>query len=169
VSASRRPNVIAVGGPTRARWLSLIWGALPARELQTTPPVPIDRGEGVRHEVEVGQVRGVLAERVVVSTALNPYLPLEALAAYAGISVRKLRDLVNDPEHPLPCYRIGSKILVRLSEYDAWAARYRQVGRVDVNTIVDEVLSSMAALTAGPPRGVSPGTHTPNPGGTHGR
>jgi hypothetical protein len=40
----------------------------------------------------VGQVRGVLAERVVVSTTLDPYLPLTALATYAGLSVRKLRE-----------------------------------------------------------------------------
>ena len=34
------------------------------------------------------QVRGVLAERVMVSTALDPFLSLKALAGCAGLSVR---------------------------------------------------------------------------------
>jgi excisionase family DNA binding protein len=85
-------------------------------------------------------VRGVLAERVVVSTPLDPFLPLQALATYSGLSVRKLRDLLTDPAHPLPCYRIGGKILIRRSEFDDWMAIYRQRGRADVDKIVSDVL-----------------------------
>ena len=93
----------------------------------------------------VAQVRGVLAERVVVSTPLDPFLTLRVLAAYSGLSVRKLRDLLADPVHPLPHYRIGGKILVRQSEYDGWAARYRHVGSGDVNAIVASVLQDLRA------------------------
>jgi hypothetical protein len=78
----------------------------------------------------VGQVRGILAERVVVSTALDPFLSLKALAAYSSLSVRTLRtylDLV--PEEALPCYRLPGKVLVRRSEFDAWLERYRAAGR----------------------------------------
>jgi hypothetical protein len=92
---------------------------------------------------EVTQVRGVLAERVVVSTQLDPFLALKALAAYSGLGVRKLRDYLTDPAHPLPHYRIGGKILVRRSEYDAWAVHYRQVGQPDVDRIVSDVLKSL--------------------------
>ena len=91
----------------------------------------------------VAQVRGVLAERVVVSTPLDPFLALKALAAYSGLSVRKLRYHLEDPGHPLPCYRIGSKIVVRRSEYDAWATRYRQVGQASVDRIVTDVLRKL--------------------------
>ncbi len=88
----------------------------------------------------VAQVRGILAERVVVSTQLDPFLSLKALAAYSGLSVRKLRDCLDDPVHPLPCYRVGGKILVRRSEFDGWVSRYRQVGDRDVTEIVADVL-----------------------------
>ena len=91
----------------------------------------------------VAQVRGVLADRVVVSTTLDLFLTLGALASYSGLSVRKLRDLLGDPVHPLPHYRIGGKILVRRSEYDGWAARYRHVGSGDVNAIVTSVLQDL--------------------------
>jgi hypothetical protein len=103
-------------------------------------PRPDGRGVGR----ELGLVRGVVADRVQVSIALDPWLDLRALADYASLSVRKLRDLLGDLEHPLPHYRIGGKVLVRRSDYDAWAARYRTVGlRGHVDAIVDEVLSGL--------------------------
>jgi hypothetical protein len=88
-------------------------------------------------------VRGILADQVAVSIPLDPYLSLRALAGYSGLSVRRLRALLDDPGHPLPCYRIGGKILVRRSEYDAWAARYRREGRGDVDRVVSDVLQSL--------------------------
>ena len=91
----------------------------------------------------VAQVRGVLAERVVVSTELDPFLSLRALTAYSGLGARKLREYLADPLHPLPCYRVGGKILVRRSEFDAWMARYRQLGSPDVDRIVSEALQGL--------------------------
>jgi hypothetical protein len=91
----------------------------------------------------VGQVRGVLAERVVVSTQLDPFLDLRALSSYSSLSVRKLRDLIEDPMHPIPNYRPCGKILVRRSEFDTWMATYRHHGRVDVDRIVSEVLDEL--------------------------
>lgn len=91
----------------------------------------------------VAQVRGILAERVVVSTPLDPFLSLRALASYSGLSTRKLRDYLTDPAHPLPYYRIGGKIVVRRSEFDAWIAAYRIVGKPDVDRVVSEVLGDL--------------------------
>ena len=56
----------------------------------------------------VAQVRGVLAERVVVSSELDPFLSLKALTSYSNLSVRTLRAFLTDPRHPLPCYRVGA-------------------------------------------------------------
>lgn len=91
----------------------------------------------------VAQVRGVLAEQVIVSTALDPFLTLRALASYSGLSVRKLREYLTDPAHPLPCYRVGGKIVVRRSEFDAWITAYRRLGNVDVEKIVAETLRGL--------------------------
>jgi hypothetical protein len=77
--------VIALAGPDGA----------PAA-IQPAPP----RAPGAaRH---VGQVRGVLAERVAVSTPLDPFLSLKALVGYSGIGLRKLYEYLTDPTHPLP-------------------------------------------------------------------
>jgi excisionase family DNA binding protein len=91
----------------------------------------------------VAHVRGVLAERVVISSQLDPFMALKALADYSGLSVRKLREYLEAPAHPLPCYRVGGKILVRRSEFDAWMSRHRHVGRGDVDRIVADVLRTL--------------------------
>jgi hypothetical protein len=68
----------------------------------------------------------------MTGTAVRPgspledaYLPLRTLSSYSGLSIRTLRGYLSHPTHPLPCYRIGGKVLVRRSEYDAWASRFR--------------------------------------------
>lgn len=88
----------------------------------------------------VAQVRGVLADRVVVSAPLDPFLSLTALVAYSGLSRRTLQSRVNDlPDRALPSYRIGGKILVRRSDYDQWAARFRTVGRPSLVRVAREL------------------------------
>jgi len=74
---------------------------------------------------------------------LDPFLTLRALVAYSGIGRRKLSAYLTDAEHPLPHYRVGGKIVVRRSEFDAWIAHYRQCGRADVDAIVDGVVSGL--------------------------
>jgi len=59
------------------------------------------------------------------------------------VSVRKLREYLEDSAHPLPHYRLGGKILVRRSEFDAWMAAYRRVGQADVARIVDSVMRDL--------------------------
>ena len=51
---------------------------------------------------DVAQVRGVLAERVIVSTELDPYLSLNYLS---------------EASRPLPHFRVNGKIVVRRSDF----------------------------------------------------
>ena len=110
-----------------------------------TPTAPV-AGSPVGREV--AQVRGVLADRVVVSTMLDPFLTLRALVAYSGIGLRKLYEYLVDPAHPLPHYRVGGKIVVRRSEFDAWIAAYRRVAGADVGAIVTGVLADFRTRPA---------------------
>ncbi len=94
----------------------------------------------------VGQDRPrlVVVEGLEVTTPLDPYLGLRALATYSGCSVRWLRDRLTDPHRPLPCYRLPSgKILIRRSDFDAWIAGYRRVGDPDVDRIVNDALGRL--------------------------
>ena len=74
---------------------------------------------------ELAQVRGILADQVAVSVPLDPYLSLRGLASYSGLSVRTLRGHLQDPERPLPYYKVGGRLLVRASEFDNWMAAHR--------------------------------------------
>jgi len=91
-----------------------------------------------------------VVERVAVQVTLDPYLSLAALARYGGLSVRTLRGHLNDVSHPLPCYRVGGKILVRRSEFDGWMAAFRQRGRRDVDRLVADVLREVQGRAASP-------------------
>jgi len=73
----------------------------------------------------------------------DAYLPLRALAAYSGLSVRTLRNYLAHPASTMPHYRIGGKILVRRSEFDAWAARFRVKTRAGVDETVRGVLEDL--------------------------
>jgi hypothetical protein len=95
------------------------------------------------------RITNPVIERVEARVILDPYLSLTGLAGYSGLSVRKLRTHLADVAHPIPCYRVGGKLLVRRSEFDAWIATYRQRGRVDVNRLVDEVVRELSAPTPG--------------------
>lgn len=112
-------------------------------DAKNAPPEPQNSRRPPLPGRSAAQIRGVLAERVVVSTALDPFLSLRALASYAGLSVRTLREYLDHPARPLPHYRVGGKILVRRSEFDAWIAGYRRAS-TRVDTIVREVLGNLA-------------------------
>src|SRR5262245_20565168 len=80
----------------------------------------------------VAQVRGVLAERIVVSTTVDPFLSLRALSSYSNVSVRTLRGYLDLPAHEaLPHYRLpgGGKIVVRRSAFDQWIEQFHTRGR----------------------------------------
>lgn len=100
--------------------------------------------EGAADAVRRTAATNRIADRLAVRVDLDPFLSLKALAAYSGLSVRRLRDCLRDPAHPLPHYRVGGKILVRRSEFDAWMAAYRQRGSADVDRIVAETLRELA-------------------------
>jgi excisionase family DNA binding protein len=72
-------------------------------------------------------------------------MPLKALSQYSGVSVRALRAYLKHPDHPLPCYRPGGKVLVKKSDFDAWLARFREAGASDVDAIVNDTLRELRA------------------------
>jgi len=82
-------------------------------------------------------------EHLIMTIPMDPYLSLKALATYSGLSVRTLRAYLDHSSHPLPHYRVGGKIVVRRSEFDAWIAAYRRVRDTDLDQIVDDILGGL--------------------------
>ncbi len=96
-----------------------------------------------------------VVERIVLQAIVDPYLSLRGLAGYSGLSTRKLRMHLSDVRHPIPCYRVGRKILVRRSDFDAWMAAYRAARGIDLDRLVTEVLRDVMSPRA--PTGNRPG------------
>ena len=71
------------------------------------------------------------------------YLSLRALSVYSNLSVRTLRSYLSDPRWPLPHYRIGGKVLVRRSDYDAWASAFRVADPQGLGRVVDDVMEGL--------------------------
>ena len=103
-----------------------------------------------------------VVEAVTIQSDVDPWLGLEALNEYSGLSVRSLRAYLTDPYHPLPHYRmkephvitekkprkegeesrqrtVTGKILVRRSEFDRWMVNFRHTP--DLDRLVDEVVA----------------------------
>ncbi len=96
-----------------------------------------------------------IVEEIRLCQELDPWLTLEALSQYSGLSVRALRAYLTDPRHPLPHYRmeephvivdkngkrrtVSGKILVRKSAFDSWMQAFKYTP--DVDKIVNEVLA----------------------------
>lgn len=70
------------------------------------------------------------------------WLDLRELTQYAAVSERTLRSWVRRAINPLPAAQVGSKILVRRSQFDAWLEhhRIRASDPVDVDGIVSGLL-----------------------------
>jgi hypothetical protein len=136
----------AIPGACLARCLGMMEfssGPRPDRPPTAVSPSEVPTFQPISSTHAVGQVRGVLAERVIISTMLDPFFALKTLVAYSGIGLRKLYEYLADADHPLPHYRVGGKIVVRRSEFDAWITAYHHVGRIDVDKMAESVLRGL--------------------------
>lgn len=73
----------------------------------------------------------------------DKYLKLKDLSVYSGMSIRRLRDFIKDPEHSLPCFRMEGMILVRRCEFDSWMEQHFRLRKRDLDQIVDEVVNGL--------------------------
>jgi len=85
----------------------------------------------VRIIAELEQAAARVATRVSAPPPNEPplaYLSLKQLALYSGLGVRTLRARLRDPHNPLPHQKVGDRVLVRVSAFDAWMDGFRVTG-----------------------------------------
>ncbi len=80
-------------------------------------------------------------ETLRVTVPLDPWLSLKALSAASGLSVRTLRAHITHPTRPLPCFRVGGKVLIRWSEFQRWMEAHRHTP--DLPALVDEIITEI--------------------------
>jgi excisionase family DNA binding protein len=79
---------------------------------------------------------------VLQKVAMPEWLDLRALQQYACVSERTLREWIHRPTDPLPAARVGTKLLVRRSAFDAWLEAH-QVTHADAEIILDEMIAKL--------------------------
>ena len=102
-----------------------------------------DRHDGAARLLDVHESGTQGINRVLVGIHLDPFLSLRALSGYCGLSVRTLRGYLDHPNRPLPCYRVGGKLLVRRSEFDCWMLHFKRLPREDLDGVVDDILRDL--------------------------
>lgn len=76
-------------------------------------------------------------------TLKDQYFDLKGLAAYSALAVPTLRDYLKDGRNPVPYFKVKGKILVRKSEFDRWLEDFRVNRKQHVQSVVDEVMTSL--------------------------
>jgi excisionase family DNA binding protein len=81
------------------------------------------------------------------SIAAREWFDLRGITMYAAISERTVREWLHRSLNPLPAVRVGTKILIRRSAFDAWLEKHPLIpaDSIDVNETVNEILADMAA------------------------
>jgi len=62
---------------------------------------------------------------------MEKYLTREEAAQYLGISLAHLAVLLKEP-NPLPAFRLGRRLVFRVSEIDGWLDHYRVSGNKEI-------------------------------------
>jgi excisionase family DNA binding protein len=76
-----------------------------------------------------------------VTAEHDRYVDLAGLAAYSSLGRTTLRDLIRAGE--FPAYQPSGKLLVKLSEFDAWVTTHK-VGPADrVKQVVNDVIKGL--------------------------
>ena len=75
-------------------------------------------------------------------SSMDRWLDLRQIRVYASVSNRTLRSWIHSPVDPLPAVRVGTKIFIRRSEFDAWMELHR-IKQVDLGGMVEEIAEAV--------------------------
>ena len=79
-----------------------------------------------------------IAEKTI--SLKDSYFDLRGLSAYSTLGVSTLRGHI---KKGMPCFKIGGKILIKLSEFDRWLEGYRVNQDQDINSLVDDIMDQI--------------------------
>lgn len=87
----------------------------------------------------VGVVSGGSRQNAGSLTDHDGYLSLVELSGYSSLCVRSLRSHLRSRTRPLPHFRVGSKILIRKTDFDNWMKQFHVAVSASIDDVVDEL------------------------------
>ena len=69
------------------------------------------------------------------------YTDIKGASVYSALSVPTLRNHIAGGS--LPCFKVGGKWLIKLSELDAWIESYRVNNAKDSVSIINDIMASI--------------------------
>ncbi len=91
------------------------------------------------------------AKKIVVNVPMDPWLDISGLVKYSSLSRSTLLRRIDSPVNPIPCRRVGGKILIRASWFDEWTRRedeHAKLSGENIPTVVDEVIGKIQEGTS---------------------
>jgi hypothetical protein len=80
--------------------------------------------------------------------AAAEYLTLDELVLYSRLSIRTIHRLMTSDD-PIPCLRIGRRLLFRRREFDVWLQRVGAPSSPSTDTTFDHRVAANVARTRG--------------------
>ena len=72
---------------------------------------------------------------------MKRYVNIKQLTNTIGLSPRTIRKWIVNPVNPIPCFRVGGKLLFEESEMTTWLEGHR-IKTIDIEAMADELLTS---------------------------
>lgn len=97
----------------------------------------------------MGGIALALGSKVELTNLQNGSLPewmdLKAVRVYACVSERTIREWLHRGPKPLPAVRVGTKILIRRSVFDAWLESHplKPADSLDLDSTVNEIIDGL--------------------------
>lgn len=71
------------------------------------------------------------------------YIDLARLSSMLSLSSRTIRSYINQPDNPLPTYKIGRKFLFSWAEVEAWIQIYK-VKIINTDVMVEDLINDIS-------------------------
>ena len=73
----------------------------------------------------------------------DQFFDLRGLSVYSSLGVSTLRDYIK--RDGMPSFKVGGKVLVKMSEFNEWMEGYRQNRARDLDALVDDIMADTKA------------------------
>ena len=77
---------------------------------------------------------------LTINNDKDVFVDAKTLAEWSSLSLRTIRELLKDPENPIPHMKIRGRVVISWPEFKEWIAGHKVAGHDSRGNIADQVL-----------------------------